>query len=126
MPAVDLRFGLTPVRLACQRLLLAQALHPRLVPHRCHRLIDAAVGTEDQEPVEAAREPAVVGGRDHGALEEIEAMLQRLGGLDVEIVGRLVEQQQGRAAQFQQQNLETCLLTPDNDSNLCSADLASS
>src|SRR5687767_8993705 len=38
-------------------------------------------------------------------------MLQRLGGLDIEIVGRLVEQQQCRAAQLQQQYLETCLLT---------------
>ena len=46
-----------------------RAGHPALVPDRLVGLVHRAVGAEDQEPVEAAREPAVVGDREHGALE---------------------------------------------------------
>ena len=73
------------------------ALHPPLVPHRTVGLVDRAVRAVHQEPVEAAGEPAVVGHRDHGAVEGLQALLQRLGRLHVEVVGRLVEQQQRRA-----------------------------
>ena len=73
-------------------------------------LVDRAVRAVDQEPVEAAGEPAVVGHREHRALEGLEPLLQRLGRLHVEVVGRLVEQQQRRAGQLEQQDLEARLL----------------
>ena len=38
-----------------------------------------AVVAEDEEPVEAAHEPAVVGHRDDGAFELLETVLERLG-----------------------------------------------
>src|SRR3954454_19697335 len=50
----------------------AGALHPALVPDRPLGLVDRAVRAVDQEPVEATREPAVVGDRDHRALERLE------------------------------------------------------
>ena len=102
MLAVDLQLGKTPAR---KTLLSAQALHPRLVPDRLCRLIDAAVGAEDQEPVEAAREPPVVSDGEHRPFERIESLFQCLGRFQVEIVGRLVKQQQRRAAQLEQQDL---------------------
>ena len=40
----------------------------------------------------------------------LEPLLQRLGRLDVEVVGRLVEQQQRRAGQLEQQDLQPRLL----------------
>src|SRR4030095_16458867 len=46
---------------------------------RVELLGDALVGVEDQEAVEGAHEPAVVGDRQHGALVAGEALLQRLG-----------------------------------------------
>jgi hypothetical protein len=36
-------------------------------------------------------------GGEHGALERRQALLQRLGGDQIEVVGRLVEQQKRRA-----------------------------
>ena len=57
-----------------------------------------AVVVEHDEAVEAAQEPAVVGDGDDGALELGEAGLQRLRRDEVEVVGRLVEQQQRRPA----------------------------
>ena len=84
--------------------------HPAGVPHRLGRLDDLAVGAEHEEPVEPAREPAVVGHREHRALERGEPGLQRLGRVQVEVVGRLVEQQQRRAAELEQQDLEPGLL----------------
>src|SRR4029453_19410831 len=90
---------------------LPRSLDPRLIPDRLSRLINATVGVEDQKPVETAREPPVVGHSDDRALEGIQAQLQRLGGLQVEIVGRLVKEQQRRAAQLEQQDLEAGLLT---------------
>ena len=90
--------------------LLASPLDPALVPHRTVGLVDLAVGAVDEEPVEPAREPAVVGHREHGSLERLEPLLERLGGLHVQVVGRLVEQQQGRSGQLEQQDLEPGLL----------------
>src|SRR6476659_7013199 len=84
---------------------------PPLVPHRLGRLVDATVGAEDEEAVEAAGEPPVVGHGDDGALEAVEPLLERLGRLEVEVVGGLVEQQHGRARQLEQQDLEARLLT---------------
>ena len=55
-------------------------------------------------------EPAVVGHREHRAVEGLQRLLQRLGRQHVEVVGRLVQQQQGRAGQLQQQDLEPGLL----------------
>ena len=49
------------------------ARHPALVPDRAVGLVDLAVGAVDQEPVEAAGEPAVVGDREHRAVEGLEA-----------------------------------------------------
>src|SRR6516164_6322563 len=79
---------------------------PCLVPYRLGGLADLAVGAEDQEPVEGAREPAIVGDREDRALVGLKAGLQRLGRLQVQVVGRLVEQQRRRAFKFQKQDLE--------------------
>src|SRR4029453_19149750 len=84
---------------------LPRSLDPRLIPDRLSRLIKATVCAEDQKPAETAREPPVVGHSHDRALEGIQAQLQRLGGLQVEIVGRLVKEQQGAAAQPAPQNL---------------------
>ena len=51
----------------------ADAVDATLVPDRLGRLVDPAVGAEDQEPVERPREPAVVGDRQHGAVEAVQA-----------------------------------------------------
>jgi hypothetical protein len=50
---------------------------------------------------------------EHGSLERRQALLKRLGGHQIEVVGRLVEQQKRRAGQFEQQDLETCLLAAE-------------
>ena len=68
----------------------AGAADPGLVPDRAVGLVDVAVGAVDQVAVEAAGEPAVVGDGDDGALEGFETGLERLGGLDVEVVGAVV------------------------------------
>jgi hypothetical protein len=67
-----------------------------------------------------------VGHGHRGAGEGFQAVLQGLRRLQVQVVGRLVEQQQRGAGQLEQQDLEPGLLTADSDSNRCSADLASS
>ena len=77
---------------------------------RLEVLADRAVAAEREEAVEAAEEPAVVGDRDDGAEERVERLLERLGRREVEVVGRLVEQQQVRARQLEQQDLEPRLL----------------
>ena len=87
------------------------ASDPRLVPHGFVGLVHAPVGTEDEESVEGAGEPPVVRDRDDGSLERGEALLERLGGVQVEVVRRLVEQQQRRPGQFEQQDLQPRLLT---------------
>ena len=90
--------------------LSAGPLHPALVPDRLVGLVDPAVGAEHEEPVEPAGEPPVVGHRDDRAVERRQPLLQRLGRDQVEVVGRLVEQQQGRAGQLEQQDLQPGLL----------------
>ena len=60
-------------------------------------------------------------------LELGEAGLQRLGRHEVEVVGRLVEQQHRRPGQLEQQDLEAGLLAAaDSVSNGCSAHPCSS
>ena len=71
---------------------------------------DGAIVAEHDVAVEAAEEPAVVGDGDDRSLELGEALLERFGRDEIEVVGRLVEQQQGCAAQFEQQDLEAGLL----------------
>ena len=73
---------------------------------------DGAVVAEHHEAVEAAQEPAVVGDRHDGAVELGEPVFERLGRHEVEVVGRLVEEQQCRPGQLEQQHLEPRLLTP--------------
>jgi hypothetical protein len=85
-------------------------VHATFVPYRFSRLVDPAVFAEDQVPVEAAGEPAVVSDGENRALERLQTRLEGLGRLDVEIVGRLVEQQQRGAGELQQQDLEARLL----------------
>jgi hypothetical protein len=65
--------------------------------------------SKHEETIEVASEPSVVGDRHDGAVEGVEAGLEGLGGLDVEVVGRLVEQQQRGAGQLEQQDLEAGL-----------------
>src|SRR6478609_4153772 len=60
---------------------LAGALDPTLVPDRAVGLVDRAVGAVDEVAVEVTGEPAVVGDREHGALEAIESFFERLGRL---------------------------------------------
>src|SRR4051794_28693155 len=91
---------------------LPDALHPRLVEDGLGGLVDPAVGAEDHEPVEGPGEPAVVGDGENGALERGERLLQGLGREDVEVVGRLVEQEERRAGELEQQDLEPRLLAP--------------
>ena len=72
----------------------AELRRGRSVPGRLGGLADVAVRGEDQEPLERPGEPAVVGDREHRALIGLQALLQRLGARQVEVVRRLVEQQQ--------------------------------
>ena len=71
----------------------APAHDPALVPDRFGRLVDPAVGAEHEIAVEAAGEPAVVSDGDDGAVKPLEPLLERLGRLQVEVVGGLVEEQ---------------------------------
>ena len=48
--------------------------------------------------------------RQDGALEGVETGLQGLGRLHVEVVGRLVEQEQRGAGELEEQDLEASLL----------------
>src|SRR5664280_287106 len=81
------------------------------LPDRLGRVQHRAVGAEHEEAVETAGEPPVVGDRDHGALEGRQGGLQRFGRMQVEAVGRLVEQQQRRAGQLEQKDLQPRLLS---------------
>src|SRR5689334_14635721 len=81
-------------------------LRPNWLVHFGH----PAVRTEVQEPVERLGEPPVVRDRDDCALEVVQRVLQRFRRREVEVVGRLVEQQQRGTGQLQQQDLEPCLL----------------
>ena len=51
-----------------------------------------------------------MGDREHRALVGLQALLQRLGAGQVEVVGRLVEQQQRGTGQLEQQDLQPGLL----------------
>ena len=51
-----------------------------------------------------------MGDGENRALEGGQTLLERLGTGEVEVVRRLVEQQHRRAAQFEEQDLETGLL----------------
>ncbi len=84
--------------------------HPALVPDRDVALDDPAVGREDEEPVQPSREPPVVRHGEHRALERLERVLQRLRRVQVEVVGRLVEEEQGRPGQLEEEDLESRLL----------------
>ena len=61
--------------------------------------VDDAVG----DPVE---EVAVVGDEHHRAVEALDGRLEHLDGVDVEVVGRLVQHQAVRARAHEQQELE--------------------
>jgi hypothetical protein len=52
---------------------------------------DGAVEPYQEKAVQAAQERAVVGHGDDGALEAFERRLEGLGGIDVQVVGGLVE-----------------------------------
>ena len=65
-----------------------------------------AVGVEDQVAVEAAEEPAVVGDGQDGAGELGQGGFERLGRLEVEVVGGLVEQQQVDPEELEVEHLE--------------------
>jgi hypothetical protein len=73
-------------------------------------LADLTVVVEDQEPVKGTGEPAVVGHGQDRALEFGESFLQRLRTHQVQIVGWLIQQQQSRPTEFQQQDLQAGLL----------------
>ena len=68
-----------------------------LTPDRLGCFPDVTVGGEEEKPLERPREPAVMHDGEHRALVGLQALLQRLGAGQVEIVGRLVEQEQGGA-----------------------------
>src|SRR5918996_1089981 len=78
---------------------------------RFNRVHHSPVLVKHEEAVEQQHEPAVVGHRDDRALVVEQALLERVGRLDVQVVGWLVEQQQRRAFGFHQQQLEASLLT---------------
>ncbi len=71
---------------------------------------DLAVAVEDQELFERPEEPAIVADGDHGPFECRQTGFEGLGGSNIEVVGRLVEQQQRCSAELEQQDLETSLL----------------
>jgi hypothetical protein len=71
---------------------------------------DLTVVVEDQEPVKGTGEPAVVGDGQDRALEFGESFFQRLRADQVQVVGWLIQQQQGRPTQLQQQDLQAGLL----------------
>ena len=60
---------------------LAGATGAAFIPYGLGGLTDQAVGTEDEEAVEGAGEPAVVGNREHGSLVGLQAVLECLGRL---------------------------------------------
>src|ERR1019366_7821618 len=60
-----------------------------------------------QEAVHGVQECAVVGHGDDGSLERAERHFERLGGLNIEVVGGLVEQQQVVSLELEYQHLES-------------------
>jgi hypothetical protein len=55
--------------------------------------------------------PPVVRDSHHGALEPVEAVLEGLGRVHVQVIGRLVEEQPCRATDLEQQDKKVRLLT---------------
>jgi hypothetical protein len=88
---------------------LPRPAHAPFIPDRLVCLVHETILSKHEETIEVASEPSVVGDRHDGAVEGVEAGLEGLGGLDVEVVGRLVEQQQRGAGQLEQQDLEAGL-----------------
>lgn len=103
----------------------ALAGHPRFVPHRLVAGHDAAVGSEDQETIHAPGEPPVMCHGQDRAFEGRKRILQRLRRMQVKVVCRLVEQEQGGAGQLEQEDLQPGLLAPESESKVCSAACAS-
>ena len=66
----------------------------------------------------AVEEPPVVGGDDGAAGELEQRVLERLQGLDVEVVGRLVEEQHVAAHLQRQREVEPVALTAGEDAGL--------
>ncbi len=60
---------------------LAGATDAAFIPYWLGGLTDHAVGTEDEEAVEGAGEPAVVGNCEHRSLVGLQAVLECLGRL---------------------------------------------
>ena len=67
---------------------------------------------DHQEAVHAAQEGTVVRHGDDRALETLQCPLERLRRIDVEVVGRLVEQQQVVAVELEAEDLQARLLAP--------------
>ena len=86
---------------------LGQGAHRQLVVGEGEHF--AVVG-DHQEAVELGEERAVVADCDHGAVEAVERPLERFRRVDVEVVGRLVEQQHVVAVELEAQDLEPRLL----------------
>src|SRR5690606_19318779 len=64
-----------------------------VLPGRFWRLDDGPVRPHLEEAVEGPGEPAVMGDCDHRPLEGGERRLQRLGRVQVEVIGRFIQQQ---------------------------------
>src|SRR5262245_60074559 len=69
--------------------------YTRLIPYGFVGFVHVAIRPEHQETVEVGGEPPVVRDRDDGAVEGVQALLERLGAGEVEVVRRLVQEQQG-------------------------------
>ena len=93
-------------------LLARQALQLLLEPARVVALErDAAAAVELEDPLgDVVEEVAVVGDRDDGARVLLEEALQPVDRLGVEVVGRLVEQQQVGVAEEQPGERDAALL----------------
>jgi hypothetical protein len=64
---------------------------------------DAILG-DDEKAIEAPGKPPVVRDSDHGVLEPVEAVLEGLCRVHVQVIGRLVEEQQCSASDLEQQD----------------------
>jgi len=71
---------------------------------------DRAVVTEDNETIKSAQEPTVVGNSNDCAIELRQPGFECFGRHEVEVVSRLIEQQQRCPGQFEQQDLKSGLL----------------
>src|SRR5438309_2461458 len=69
-----------------------------------------AIALEDQKTIERLEKPAVVRGRDDGALIVRESELERVGRGDVQVVGRLIQGEHGGSVDLEEQDLQSRLL----------------